>query len=281
MLEFINIEDYKDKFANLINKLYYGAHIGLNNINEKVITSSFFDLFENNEIKLLDESPNQLVYKLFNGEITSETNKNNPIYWASIQYLNISLNKLIPLKQIFLLCPLKEMVANYKIYHEMNDIELVKEFVENNYHNRSILRELRNDKNLSIRELSILSDIPIETLKNYERSNTNLFNASNENIIKLANAMKVSLSFFYENSTFNPHYLFLIKDNIFINDLLDKIIKYMGIKNKEEVSDFDISILTINIKNKKKYLDKENVDVLFKQVLDRYIKNYKGINLLI
>ena len=232
MIDYIYSYDIKEKFGHIISKLFYGAKIDIENINYKILSDDFFDFFEKNDLSFLGEQYQTIAKQLFNANIINETNNTNPLYWAGIEYMNICLNLFIPLKQVVLLCPLQEMINHYDIYHEMNDIEILKEFLNNEY-KRSILKNARKLRNVTINELSVLTNISSQTLKYYEKSNDNLFNASFINIEKIARALDLSLSIFKRKSSFVYINKNLLENNDYISTLKGIIKKYYNIKEND------------------------------------------------
>ena len=230
MINFINIELLKRKFATCIAKIHSFANIPLDNIDDKIIHSSFFDCFEENDIsRFLNMSSEDVCYELFKMRyIKEDVDIVDPVYWAGLQYMSIFLNFQLPLKTILLLCPLKEMVSHFEIYHEMNDIEIYKLF-ENKYFKKSILEKLRKEKGYSVRQLSDITGISQATLRYYETNNYNLFSASHEVILNLSSSLNTSLTFFSRYSGFIPFSKNLINDIGFKTIFFNNISKYYRI----------------------------------------------------
>ena len=268
MIQTQNITEIKNRFATIITKMYYGASIDLDNITDKVLYDNFFDCLEENDVFRLYDSTQEIIKKLFNAEIKFDSNNVNPVFWAAQQYINISLNCLIPLKQIMLLCPLKEMISHFTIYHEMNDIEIKKEFLSNE-NKRIILKELRKGRHLSIRELAVLTDISIDTIKYYEKNNEILFKASSENILKLARALNVSLSFFKKRSDFVVISEALLENEDYVKMLKESIQDYLGTKNDIAINKWTLNTVVVN--NKLKVLSDDVLYSLIARTNSKYI----------
>lgn len=124
--------------------------------------------------------------------------------------MNLFLNKRIPLKQLFVLCPLRKMEEYYEIYHEQSPSKFIDVFMKNEYTN-SILKTLRNKRNYSIRELSVLTGISINTLKYYE-DNDKLYKASFDNIKKILNVLEYSDSIVKRTTNYIPSFISLLQD---------------------------------------------------------------------
>lgn len=202
MIEEINTILIKEKFGNLISKLYEDAKIEIEEINDKLIYSDFLNCFELNNIDyFLEKTNDSIIRAVFDKEIVYNNQTNMILYWCGVQYINIFLNKRIPLKQVFLLCPLNEMIDYFEIYHELNERELINEFIKNKY-TKNILKRIRKDKNYSINELSMITDIKKCTIDYYESSNEHLYESSYTNISKLKNILKCDESLFRRKSDF-------------------------------------------------------------------------------
>ncbi len=231
MISFVDVYECKRKFATLISKLYYSAGLSLEIINDKLIYGNLLRLFEENKVEeLLAKQYQDLSWEYFDAELKYDANDDGPIYWAALQSVNISLNYSIPLKQIFLLCPLSEMVAHFDIYHQMNNIEMSKEFLENEY-KRSILREIRKTIGITASQLGKMAKVPQNTLKYLEKSNTNLFNSSYQTIASIMNATNLKdISIFTKTSNFVPFSKYLINNESFMLCLKKEISSYFDLK---------------------------------------------------
>lgn len=245
MIEFQNFSEIKNRFASLISKLHFSSSLSLDHINHFMIYSDFINLFEKNNINFfINTQLKDLAKKYFNVNFIFEDNTTNPVYWAGLQYISISFNYLIPLRQLFAICPLPTMVSYFPVYHEMNNLELTKKIINEEYINNNILRKLRKDKNYTIKELAVLTNIATDTIKGYERTNEAIYNASLNNIIKIANALNVSLDLFYRKSLFIPLSKSIFKDLDFNDIFINNIKEYYKITN-----DFNISF---NVNDEKK-----------------------------
>ena len=295
-INFVNLSEFKRKFARLLSSMFHNAHLSLDNINEAFISSPFLDSFENGDIDLfMDASSEDVVKLLFPNIIIFDNGEQDIglIYWAGIQYINLFLNYRIPLKALFIVCPLKEMVNKYDIYHEMNEIELCKDFMNHEYINTSLLQYYRSRNHLSVRELSYLSKIPKPTIRYIEMSNNNLYSTSYEVVNVLSSIFGISPYLFNRKSSFLPLSYNLIYSEEFNSYLKEVISEYLNKDIKSLVIEFekpneykgDVCYLVFESDNYI-YLNKKlyhlSVGVL-KQLLslstDRYIENNSAITL--
>lgn len=237
-MEIVDLGALKKKFAILISKLENDCSLTLDVINEKIINDPFFDFLENNQAnRFMEESYSLIVRRLFNMDVLFDNEtKYDQTYWAAYQYLNIALNLLIPLRTIFLLCPLKEMVAHFTIYHEMNEFLLVKEFLDNEYH-RSILKKLRLAKNISADKLAKLTGISVDTI-HYLEDNNHLYRTSFTNINNLSTALDCSLIFFKKEMNISVISRYLYQDSDFQNIFSDETKTILRDSNLKIIYDY-------------------------------------------
>ena len=273
MIKENNILYIKKKFATLLSKIYTDGKISIDEINDKLIHNGFLNCFETNELDyFIDKSYEAIIKDMFNKETVFNEEINAAIYWCGIQYMNIFLNKNIPLKQIILLCPINEMLKNYNFYHELAEKELIERFFEVNY-SRSILRLLIKESGYTIKEISYLCDISENTIKYYEISNVNLFNASFNNIDRLMNILNVDNTYFYENSKFIPFSKSLLT-NKDTRKMIDAYINgYYG--EKTDVY-YENGLFYIKKGNKKEFVDEKVV----KNSIKYAVLEYKGDKML-
>ena len=264
MINFVDTYSLKHKFASFLSKSYFSAGLTLEQINNVMVFDKRLFFMETNNYKwFIDKQIEELDAELFGSDLFFYSNDANPVYWAGLQYMTISLNCSIPLNQIFLLCPLDKMVSLYEAFHEMSSQHIIERFLENEYKN-SVLKAIREYRNMSLKELSLLSSIPYDSLKYYEKTNNTLFSASSSNISSLSNALGVESSLFLKKSSFVPFSLSLLDDQLFVNKISKQLSSYLSIKdlqiqkilNQDEQNPIEgylyigsINVLYINNKN--------------------------------
>lgn len=255
----------KDKFSTLLSKLVVDAKISYNQITDKLIESDFLDCFEKNNLSLFyDKSYEAIIFDLFKKETVYSEDTDPVVYWCGQQYMNLFLNKRIPLKQLFVLCSLREMEKYYEIYHEQNPSKFIDVFMENEYKN-SILKLIRNKRNYTLRELSVLTDISINTLKYYEE-NENLYKASYSNVEKIINILEFSDSIIKRKSSYVPSFLSLLEDNEIRTYFEEFINNYY---NTNEKVQYSLNSFSFAGKHKK-IIDKKVVDSAILYSIDKY-----------
>ncbi len=265
-MEIVNTILVKKKFATLLEKLVLGCSLNYEVIEEKIITDPYFCFLENGGCNnFLSQSYSSIINKLFNMEIIfDEEVKYSPIYWAGMEYMNIVLNTFIPLQTVILLCPLKEMINNYSIYHEMNDIKLVDKFLKENYQ-RSIIKTLAKKRGISIPTLSKLTNISVTTLR-YLVDNQHLYKTTFININQLVKIFKVSDSIFKEHAdiSYFPHNI--LEDKVFAKCFISEINYYL----KDPININKINNLKLGISGLSYDLNKKNKTV---EINDAYLKS--------
>ncbi len=274
-MEQIDFIELKNKFSDYISKLYTNNNISLECINNTIIENDIFDFMENNKTnEFLSYSYEEFVYKLY--KINSIYLKNetiSEIIWASKMYITLSLNLNVPLKTTVLLCPLKQMIELFPAFHEMNDTQTI-DYFKQNILKISILKELKKLRNISTKELSIITGININTLNSYEKNNEHLFNANFDNISKIKKALNVSYSFFKKESDFIPFNYVLFKNDKIKNYLLSFFNEYYK-KSLNIKETYPILVLS---NNKKTYcIDDELLKIAYKKAINKYLINNKEL----
>ena len=93
MIDTIELQPLKSKFASLISRLYTDAKFPIENINESLIRSDLLDCFENNHPEIfLRMSIEDMSEKLGAGKIKFSEERNEELYWSGLQYMNIFFN---------------------------------------------------------------------------------------------------------------------------------------------------------------------------------------------
>lgn len=236
MITFIDTIKLKTKFATLLSNLYHNASLGANNITRKVIDSPYFDFLERNEVDgFLSKNNEDICRELFGCGFNKEVNDIGPVYWSGLQYIYILYNYQIPLKVIFLVYPLDKMMSLFDIYHEMNEKELCKRFIKD-FENFSILDELRDMKDLSIRQISQLTGIPVGSVRYFE-DNNHLYKAPSFIIDLFVQLFSCSRVLFQRKTNFIPLSFNLINDPLFLNNVATS---FKALYISKDLNDFSI-----------------------------------------
>ena len=227
MIEAVDLVALRERFGTFLSKLYYSGSLSLDQISHLVTHHEFFSFLERNDANaFLGKTYAEVARELIGVELLFDNVQFSPVYWAGLQYINIAAKARIPLRQAFLLCPLREMVAHFEIYHEMNDSQILQEFLGNE-RRRPILTLLMRERGLSLADLSKLTGISENTLIHYKRDNANLFKASFTNVERIAKSLApCSMDFFRERSLFVPVTKPLLNDPEFAKRLRKAICAY-------------------------------------------------------
>lgn len=291
MFNYIDVLSIKRKFARLLSALYHQANIELANITDKFTFGDYFDSLENNNIDNMLKPVDVIINDLFKAPLLGDNVQDvGPLYWSGIQYMNLFLNYSIPLRTLFLVCPLNQMVGHYNIYHEMSEIQFCDMFLKT-YCQKSILKILRKERKMTVAELAALTRITVPTINYYEASNENLFNASYKNISKISKVLGVSELFFKKESDFVPVSEYLIKDIDFVKSFSRVTNGFFNLNANQlitidPIEDVDPPYLVINNPNYL-YLEKKTVILnddllllLFKNALNERKASYSWESLL-
>ena len=226
----------REKFATLIARLH---QIGFTDdlITNKIISHPYFSLFENNEyLDFLNTPIETIISAVFRKDnVTIDYNKPvlSEYYWAGLMYFNILNECHIPLERIFIIWPLREMLKKYNPYHEMPNNALYEDYLKAEM-DIGLLKALKKINALSLREISILTRISENTLKSYY-DNERLFNATFENINRIAQAFDVKIHVFKKSSNFIMGSNYLMQDDSFLKMLKIQLCHYFDVDDEVTV----------------------------------------------
>ena len=163
-----------------------------NKINFKSFTnmlsnSSFIEAIEKDKYNDLFNKPIEaLLFSITGFEAKKDNSYGiyNDAYWCGQNYFDLHIKTKKPFVYIFLKLPFGELMNIYSIFHEMDFSSLV-EFFNNKEKDKTILRILCEEKRCSLNDLCKATSLSINTLRKYNSSDDNLYNASFQNIAKL------------------------------------------------------------------------------------------------
>ena len=144
---------------------------------------SILEIFENITSNTLSEDGSYGIY--------------NDAYCSAVSYFELHLRTGKSFSYIFLKFPLEKMMDAYPVYHEM-DFSSLYEYFQDLEKERTILRALCQDYHSSLAKISKATGISINTLMKYNASDSALYKASFQNIIKIAKYFDVPVSLFIE-----------------------------------------------------------------------------------
>jgi len=273
MIETVDTQALKNKFGILLSKLYTNSKLPFDVITQKILIDDYFDFLERQDSgNFLMKSYEEIARDVFKCEFVFSENLISEIYWAGQMYMTISLNCQIPLKQLFLICPLEKMVSHFEIYHEMNDQQFVSAFLGDEY-GASILRTLRKKSGLSARALSVCSGVAEHTIKYYEKDNKHLFNASFENICSLRRVLNCSESLLKRQSDFIPCSDAFFTNKELFTKLCNKLDNIYGSQATYEYDGLMMRRVSGPSKRNIKFVESNFVYLAIKQVVADYTIN--------
>ena len=286
-------KELKKRFSLLLNHLLRSG-LTQEYIEEKIVRDPYFLFMENNDIESFLKTPFETIIKrVFNKEVYIDYSLPlvSEYVWAGEMYITIALNENIPLQRLFLLMPISVMLSLFNPYHEMNNYQLVKRYIDE-YDKKSVLKLLAKEKDLSIREIAALTGISNKTLLSY-LDNKKLFKASSNNVYLLSSFFNVPFCLLNKESAFLSFSSSYLKDYQILSSFIIALSNYLDIdvhqilinqsnldlEKVEAVKDKyifhvnSLSVITVK-RNKKfiKYLDKNEVAYLGKEALND-IKN--------
>lgn len=227
-----------NKFNDLLGRLFFygfSNHFSSIYIQESISSSFIFidyldkgdDSFINN---YLDIDIYKKTYISFNIDENIINKSNTLSLWLGEAYLRIYFRYHKSMSFIFLYLPLEKMIPLFDIYHEMDWHQLYSYF-ENEISKTSLLSLLLKERKMNVKELSVLTDIKYQTLKNYTRNNNLIYNASFSNVYMISSILKADLLLFASkiNNYLDASYL----------DLKLKIVEYLSFYGYRLISYLD------------------------------------------
>lgn len=112
--------------------------------------------------------------------------------WASEAYIRIQKETGLTFEAIFLYIPLKKMYDYYLIYHEMDFSQIVDHF-KTLYQKKSILDILTKERHIKLKEVSLRTKIPYDSLRAFKQRKRNIKNMNIEHLAILSRLFRVRM----------------------------------------------------------------------------------------
>ena len=151
---------------------------------------------DSDSIIILGNSSIELLAKLFdeepkNVEVSSSA---SPEFWVGwvLGYAQTTLRKSY--KTLIKVFPCSELINYYFPYHEM-DINHIIDVFKERLQKYSPLKEIREKIGLSQDDLSIMTDIPVRTIRAYEQNKLDIRKAQADTVYILAKTLKCSIDY--------------------------------------------------------------------------------------
>lgn len=181
----------QEKLAAMFELGVLKENIEINDFANRFLASPVCRAFETADpVFVLGKSANELVGIILDKEpLNIEVNSYaSPEYWVGyvLAYVQWYLNK--PFAVLLKALPCDKLLNNYFPYHEMDLSQSVDLFLSR-LPVHCPLKELRTNKKLSQAQLSILSGIPLRTIKAYEQGSVDISKAQAETLYALAQTL--------------------------------------------------------------------------------------------
>ena len=234
MLRRCDLRRLKDKIGFFFSLSVINCEQPLELLEEKIICSDVFDFFETDKIEdFLELTFGEMyhaVFQSFNENKINGDNISSALYWVGAEYVSLSINKRIPLRQLFLIFPLRKMLAKYDAYHEMNEQTLLEDF--DSWKKNNIFSYFKEKTNFSADDISFLSGINKNTIVSLSRDNHYLFNTSSSNQKILSELLNISPCFMKKESSFVFFDDIFFKDQRFVDAYTLNLRKYLNLDEK-------------------------------------------------
>lgn len=117
----------------------------------------------------------------------------SPEYWAGWTLAKAQWELGRSFSEILSVLPLSSLIALYHPYHEADESKTVDMIRRRFPAEKSALKRIRKDKNLTQEQLSILSGVNLRSIRAYEQGDNDLAKAQGETLQLLAHALDCSI----------------------------------------------------------------------------------------
>lgn len=185
----------QEKLANMFELAVLKQNTQIDDFAERFVSSPICSAFEQADpVFVLGKSANELVGVILNREpLSIETNSYaSPEYWVGyvLAYAQWYFNK--PYSVLIKSYPCSELIDNYFPYHEMDVTHSLDLFCPR-LNLSCPLKEIRSARKLSQSQLSLLSGVPVRTIKAYEQGSVDIAKAQAETLFALAQALHCTI----------------------------------------------------------------------------------------
>ena len=190
-------EIIQHKTAEIFELAVLSEKLNIDNFANKFVNSVVATAFESMDpIYILGRSSNELIASIMDKppvDIYSAAFA-SPEYWVGwvLGYAQTSLKKSF--KTLIKIFPCSELINYYFPYHEMDIGQIIDVFKEK-LSKYSPLKERREAMGLSQDDLSLLSDVPVRTIRAYEQNKLDIKKAQADTVSALAKALRCSIDY--------------------------------------------------------------------------------------
>lgn len=190
-------EIIQHKTAEIFELAVLNEKLNIDNFANKFVNSVVATAFESMDpIYILGRSSNELIASIMDKppvDIYSAAFA-SPEYWVGwvLGYAQTSLKKSF--KTLIKIFPCSELINYYFPFHEMDIGQIIDVFKEK-LSKYSPLKERREAMGLSQDDLSLLSDVPVRTIRAYEQNKLDIKKAQADTVSALAKALRCSIDY--------------------------------------------------------------------------------------
>lgn len=183
------------------------------NIEQRIINSKFIKDLENNEFDVNKDNEDYIKETYSVNQISLRDSDFIMDSWFYAEsYLKFFYKFKKSFSYIFLYFPIELMIEKYEVYHQM-DYSQITDFFNKLTKKDTLLKMLCKTKKIKLTDLSRITDININTLKQYSLSNLKLYNAPYKNIYRLSQALNVNENIFLEELNIGEEYSWFYKEH--------------------------------------------------------------------
>lgn len=189
----------QDSLAVMFDFAVYDVKISLTDFYNKFLFSPVSKRFgEGDPFTLAGKSGIELALDVFNDDSLASLYHpvfdRSPEFWTGWALAYFQWFTGLKFQQINDLIPISEICEMYNPYHEM-DISQFCDHMIDLYRSRNMtnLKTKRLNANLSQKELSLIAEVPIRTIQQYEQKQKNINVANAETLIKLSRTLSCSV----------------------------------------------------------------------------------------
>lgn len=184
------LHDECDEFFDMLNNTYLSDR-----------------LYELDIIHIYGKSSIDIVYDIYMANNTKIKTydkkkflKSAKYYWLGIVIASYCYGKKISFKEFGQRIKPSQILKMYNIMHEAPHMKVIEAIDKILYGQESVLKIIRQSKNISQNELSILSGVSLRSIQMYEQKKKNISKASFEIVKRLANSLSIEPEELYESS---------------------------------------------------------------------------------
>ena len=179
-----------DEFFELLNCTH---------ISEKLYNLDIIYIYGKSSIDIINDIclANDIKIKTIN---KNKFLKSDKYYWLGIVIASYCYGKRISFKEIGKRIKPLQILKMYNTMHEAPHMKVIEEIDKIFDRQESILKNIRQSKNISQNELSVLSGVSLRSIQMYEQKKKNISKASFEIVKRLANSLSVELEDLYESA---------------------------------------------------------------------------------